>query len=191
LHSVTGALLAVCRRSLAVAGRLRAMLCGLHAGVSGAPALLGGAHDDVSGADRKRVVVLAIDITLRDRQIARCGSLISCQRRQIASLGARVALAGARKAGRCGLLALERRAATDVTAGLVLAGIGAMREIAIAGRLIAIGGGLVAVRACLVSLTARLIAIGQRLVAIGKRLLAVGERALVHKPPGWKDALVM
>ena len=51
------------------------------------------------------------------------------------------------KAYHGGLLALERRAPTDLAAGLVLSWINAVREVAIAGGLITIGGGLVAVLA--------------------------------------------
>ena len=74
------------------------------------------------------------------------------------------------------LLALARRAPADVTAGVVLAEIDAVRKVAIAGCLIAIGRDLIAVGIGLVSLTARLIRVGERLVAVGERLVGVGER---------------
>ena len=159
------------------------MLGGLRAVVPGALALLAGAHDDLRAGERARVVVLVFGVSLRHRQIPRSGSPISRQRRQIAGLGGRVALVSALKPRRGGLLALERRAPTDVTTGLMLSRIDAVCEVTIAGGLITIGGGLVAVRARLVSLTARLIAVGKRLLGVGERLLAVGEGLLVTEPP--------
>ena len=103
---------------------------------------------------------------LRHRQIARGGSPISRQRPQIAGLRDRVALMRALKARRGGLLSLERRAPTDVTAGLVLSWIDAVPEVAITRGLITIGSSLVAVRARLVSLTARLITVCERLLSL-------------------------
>jgi hypothetical protein len=131
--------------------------------------------------------VLVFGVTLCHRQIARGGSAISRQRRQIAGLRARVALVRALKADRGALLALERRAPTDLTAGLVLSRIEDVRGVAIAGGLITIGGRLVAVRARLVLLTARPITIGQRLPALGECLLAV-RRSLHSLPDGCGDA---
>jgi hypothetical protein len=123
--------------------------------------------------------LLEFGVTLRHRQMARGRSPIAHQRRQIAGRGGRVSFMGALEACRGGVLTLERRAPTDFTAGLVLSGIDALREVAIAGGLIAIGGGLVAFGASLVSLTASLIAVGERLIAVRERLIAVRERLLV------------
>jgi hypothetical protein len=183
LPAVAGALLAVSRCSLAIAGGLHAMLSGLHAEFPGALALLGGAHHDLRARARARVVVLVVGVTLDHRQIARGGSPIARQRRQIAGLSGRVTLVGALKARRGGLLALTRRAPcavrrapTDITARVVLSGVDAMRGVAIAGGLIAIGRGLVAVGTCLVSLTARLITVCQRLIALAERLICTGKR---------------
>jgi hypothetical protein len=73
--------------------------------------------------------VLVVGVTLDHRQIARGGSPIARQRRQIAGLRGRVTLVGALKARRGGLLALTRRAPrdarrapTDITARVVLSG---------------------------------------------------------------------
>jgi hypothetical protein len=144
-----------------------------------------------SAGERARVVVLVSGVTLRHRQITRGGSAISRQRRQIAGLRARVALMRALKACHSGLLTLERRAPTDLTAGLMLSRIDAVREVAIAGSLITIGRGLIAIRARLISLTARLITVGQRLLTLGERLLTVSERLLVTEPPRRPVAAVM
>src|SRR5450755_797003 len=102
LPAVAGALLAVSRCSLAIAGGLHAMLSGLHAEFPGALALLGGAHHDLRARARARVVVLVVGVTLDHRQIARGGSPIARQRRQIAGLSGRVTLVGALKARRGG-----------------------------------------------------------------------------------------
>lgn len=58
---------------------------------------------------------------------------------------------------------LERRAPTDLTAGLVLSRIDAVREVAITRGQITIGSSLVAVGA---PLTARLLAVCERLLVI-------------------------
>ncbi len=71
------------------------------------------------------------------------------------------------------LLALTRRAAADVTAGVVLSEIDAAHKVAITGGLIAIGRDLIAIGIGLVSLTARLIGVGERLIAVGERLVGV------------------
>ncbi len=92
LQAVTRALLAVCRRGLAVPGGLCAVLSGPGAVAPGARALLGCPDDDPRFGDSARVVVLVIGVTLGHRQVARGGSPISRQRRQIAGLCGRVAL---------------------------------------------------------------------------------------------------
>jgi hypothetical protein len=120
--------------------------------------------------------LLEFGVTLRHPQIARGRSPIAHQRRQIAGRGGRVSFMDALKACRGGVLTLERGAATDFTAGVVVSGIDALREVAIAGGLIAIGGGLVAVGASLVSLTASLIDVGERLIAVRERLLLTEPR---------------
>jgi hypothetical protein len=179
LPAVAGALLAVCRCSLAIAGGLHAMLSGLHAELPGALALLAGAHHDLRARDRTRVVVLVVAVTLDHRQIARGGSPIARQHGQIAGLSGRVTLVGALKARRGGPLALTRRAPCAVRTSRLAScarGVDAMREVAIAGDLIAIGRGLVAVGTCLVSLTARLITVCQRLIALAERLICTGQR---------------
>jgi hypothetical protein len=145
----------------------------------------------ISAPVSARGLVLVSGVTLRHRLITRGGSAISRQRRQIAALRGRVALMRALKACHSGLLALDRRAPTDLTAGLVLSRIDAVREVAIAGGLITIGSSLVAVRARLVSLTARLITICERLLAVGERLLTDSERLLVTEPPRSPGVAVM
>ena len=90
---------------------------------------------------------VVLGVSLRHREIARGGSTISRLRRQIASRSGRVAFLGALEARAGGLLAMERRVPPDLTAGLIISGIDAVREVAIGGGLIAIGGGLVAVGA--------------------------------------------
>ena len=129
-------------------------------------------------SDCARVVLLVVSVTPRHRQIPRCSSPISRQRRKIARMRCLVALLRARKARHGGLPTLERRTPTDLPAGLMLSRIDAVGEIAIAGGLITIRGSLVAVRAPLVPLAARLIAVSQRLIAVGHRLIAVGQRLI-------------
>jgi hypothetical protein len=138
--------------------------------------LLPGTDDGLRARDRKRVVLLELGVALRHRQIARNGSPITHQRHQIAGRRGRVSFIGALKASGGGLLTLERCAPMDFMAGLVLSGIDAVSEGAIAGGLIAIGGGLVAGGASLVSLTASLIAVGERLIAVGERLIVTEPR---------------
>jgi hypothetical protein len=179
LLAIARGLPAIRRCRVAVPSGLRALLGGLLAEVPGALTLLRGANDDLRDGDRQFVVLLEFGVALRHRQIARGGSPIAHQRRQVAGCGGLVSFMGAFKACRGGVLTLERRAPTDFTAGLVLSGIDALREVAIAGGLIAIGGGLVAFGASLVSLTASLIAVGERLIAVRERLIAVRERLLV------------
>ena len=191
LQAVTGALLAVYRRRFAIPSCLRPMLRGLRAVVRGALALFGGTDDQVRTGDCARVVLLVISITPRHREIARGGSPISRQGRQIARVRGLVALVRALKARHGGLLTLERRTPTDLTAGLMLSWIDAVREVAIAGGLITIGRGLVAVRAPLVLLTTRLLAVGQRLLGVGQRLLGVGQRLRVTGRLESADAAVM
>ncbi|MGA2926422.1 MAG: hypothetical protein ABSG43_10575 [Solirubrobacteraceae bacterium] len=147
LQAVAGALLAVARCGFPVPGGLRAMLGGLHAVLPGALALPGGAQHDLGAGDRGRVVAGVVGVSLRHREIARGGSTISRLRRQIASRSGRVAFLGALQARAGGLLALERRVPPDLTTGLIISEIDAVREVAIGGGLIAIGGDLVAVGA--------------------------------------------
>src|SRR5580704_15885036 len=172
LLAIARGLPAIRRCRVAVPSGLRALLGGLLAEVPGALTLLRGANDDLRDGDRQFVVLLEFGVALRHRQIARGGSPIAHQRRQVAGCGGLVSFMGALKACRGGVLTLERRAPTDFTAGLVLSGIDALREVAI-------GGGLIAFGASLVSLTASLIAVGERLIAVRERLIAVRERLLV------------
>jgi hypothetical protein len=85
--------------------------------------------------------------TARCRQIARRCHTIARHSSQITGRSARVSLTGAAQTRSCGPVALKRGTPTDVTAGLVLVGIYAVREVTVAGGLVAIGRDLVAVGA--------------------------------------------
>lgn len=93
---LTCSLIAIVRRALAVLGGQRALLGRLPAMLRGTLALLGGRHNDVGAAERRRiVVVLAGAVALCRRQIASVGGLISCRRRKITLVGDLVTRVGA------------------------------------------------------------------------------------------------
>ena len=101
------------------------------------------------------------------------GRLVARRGGEVPSGRDRITCGGCLRPGLCGMPALLGAAVAKVLRDRVLTGVGAVGEIAIAGRLIAVGRNLIVLRRGLVAVSARLGGIRQRLIGIGERLLGV------------------
>jgi len=165
--------LAVLRCEQAVAGYLRAVLCG-------ALALLRGAGDELETGERTcALVLIGGGVELRHRQIPGVGGLVAGQCGQIPEPRDRVALIGYVQTVPGGQFTLPSRALADTTAELVSCPIDAGCEIVIAGGLVAGGRDLVELRTGLIVLRGALIGIGERLISLAGSLIALDQRPLI------------
>ncbi len=163
---LVGGLFAILCRGATVLSGQQAVLGGLSAMLRGSQAVLSGALDDLHTKVRPARGLLIRGVAPRHRQIARGGSLIARERREISRVRDGVAFAGGVKTRSGGLLTLLGRAFTDGTGDLMLTRIRTGVEVAITRLLVTIGSDLVPLGARLIAIRARLIAVRTRLVGV-------------------------
>jgi len=140
-------------------------------------------HRAVREACHRAPVVCAAGVALREVKVAQRSGLIARGRCHVAGVRDGVTIRGRVNASLGDLLALLGVAIAKVARDVVLAGVAAAREVAIAGGLVAVGRGLIAVRGGLVAVGGRLIGIREGLIAILERL------GVLERPRGRSGAL--
>jgi hypothetical protein len=172
LLPVPAACFAILGCEQAVAGCLRAVLCG-------ALALLGGLGHDFDAAECPCALLPpGRRVELGHRQVPGVSGLVAGESRKISEVRDRVALLGDPQTLTCGLRALRGGALTDATAEFVSCPIDTGCEIVIAGGLVAVGGDLVALRAGLIAFRGAVTSDRERLVSLACGLIALGQRPL-------------
>jgi hypothetical protein len=163
-------LLAIARGLLAIAGRLLAVRRGAGSNLSCRDAVLSG-----SAALLRRAVqeprghrTAAVGVALGQFAVASRGGLIAPRCCEVASSRNGVTGGGDLETFRGDLLASLGAAVAKVTRQLMLAGIAAAGEIAVARGLVAIGRSLVFVGRGLIALGSGLLGVRQRLVVLGR-----------------------
>lgn len=169
-------LLAIARSLLAIAGRLFTVRGGAGSNLSCRDAVLSG-----SAALLRRAVqkprghrAAAVGVALGQLAITPCGGLIARRGREVARPRNGVTRGGDLDTLRGDLLASFGTAVAKLARQLMLTGVAAAGEIAIARRLVAVGRSLVVVRRSLVALGGGLIAVGSGLLGVRERLLVLG-----------------
>jgi hypothetical protein len=177
---LAGGLLSVLRRCTAILRGEFPVLCGEHAVLRSAFALLGRAHQDLNPKVTAARGRIAGGLSLGHHQVPGGGGTVPGKRGEVPRLGNRIALAGGVQPYPGAALTLLGRVLTDLTRDLMIARINTGSEIPIARRLVAVGSDLIAIGGRLIAVRARLISVGKGLIAIGGRLVAVAQLSLTE-----------
>jgi hypothetical protein len=175
LHPVTGRVLAVTGRLLAIGRRTGSTLGRRHALSRCAPTILR-PHHDLHAVTHRSIVALQL-------AIVQLGGLIAHHRRQIARVRNPITSIGRLNTPLGTVLALLGAAIANFTRSVVHIRVATVRKVSIAGCLIAIGSSLVSAGRGLVALRPHQISIRESLIAVSERLIVL--KRLRNRSDGW------